>query len=140
MLVCVYQVCFLRALCEHPRFTSGNLSTEFIDDEYSEGFQGIKVGAPITYLGFSFFVFMNCTCELHMRTAHACASESWKQEPTHRQHRGNTIQQLPIPTQPPLHPPSLCPMFNVGCTVVLCLDTGLHCLNYASHVCCSTMA
>jgi propionyl-CoA carboxylase alpha chain len=36
-------ICFLRALFEHPRFTEGRLSTEMLDNEYKDGFQGIEL-------------------------------------------------------------------------------------------------
>ena len=33
---------FLAALCEHPDFKTGNMSTNFIAQHYPEGFQGVK--------------------------------------------------------------------------------------------------
>jgi len=36
-----HNVCFLRAVMEHPRFMSGNISTKFIPDEFPEGFKGL---------------------------------------------------------------------------------------------------
>jgi propionyl-CoA carboxylase alpha chain len=34
---------FLRELCDHPRFISGAINTEFIKEEYPEGFSGVTV-------------------------------------------------------------------------------------------------
>lgn len=34
---------FLRALCDHPRYVSGNITTAFIPEEYPKGFHGIDL-------------------------------------------------------------------------------------------------
>ena len=39
---------FLSALMQHPRFRKGDLATDFIADEYPEGFEGAPAGAQLT--------------------------------------------------------------------------------------------
>jgi len=34
-----HNIPFLRALCDHPKFISGDITTKFIEEEYPEGFQ-----------------------------------------------------------------------------------------------------
>ena len=36
-------ISFLRALCDHPRFIKGNITTAFIEEEYPDGFHGIEL-------------------------------------------------------------------------------------------------
>ena len=36
-----HNIPFLRALCDHPAFIGGQLSTNFIPEHYAEGFKGI---------------------------------------------------------------------------------------------------
>eukprot|EP00750_Incisomonas_marina_P029119 INCI705.2.p2 GENE.INCI705.2~~INCI705.2.p2 ORF type:complete len:741 (-),score=155.57 INCI705.2:2970-5192(-) len=36
-------ICFLRALYEHPDFVAGRLTTDFLDNEYKNGFHGIEL-------------------------------------------------------------------------------------------------
>jgi propionyl-CoA carboxylase alpha chain len=38
-----HNVSFLRALCDHPRFCEGRLTTQFIREEYPDGFQGVAL-------------------------------------------------------------------------------------------------
>jgi propionyl-CoA carboxylase alpha chain len=38
-----HNISFLRALCAHPRFMAGDMSTAFIKEEYPEGFKGVKL-------------------------------------------------------------------------------------------------
>jgi propionyl-CoA carboxylase alpha chain len=38
-----HNISFLRALCAHPRFMVGDMSTAFIKEEYPEGFKGVKL-------------------------------------------------------------------------------------------------
>ncbi len=35
---------FLAAVYDHPKFTSGNMTTAFIEEEYPEGFEGVTLG------------------------------------------------------------------------------------------------
>jgi propionyl-CoA carboxylase alpha chain len=38
-----HNVSFLRALVDHPRFRSGRITTQFIREEYPEGFRGVQL-------------------------------------------------------------------------------------------------
>jgi propionyl-CoA carboxylase alpha chain len=38
-----HNVCFLRAMMEHPRYKSGDISTKFIPQEYPQGFKGYQL-------------------------------------------------------------------------------------------------
>ncbi|WP_442772411.1 acetyl-CoA carboxylase biotin carboxylase subunit [Paenirhodobacter enshiensis] len=38
---------FVAAVMDHPRFTSGNMTTAFIAEEYPEGFQGVTLDEPV---------------------------------------------------------------------------------------------
>lgn len=40
-----HNVPFLRDLCEHERFVAGRLTTGFIEEEYPDGFTGVKLAA-----------------------------------------------------------------------------------------------
>jgi propionyl-CoA carboxylase alpha chain len=40
-----HNICFLRSLCDHPRFISGEITTKFIEEEYPEGYQGHSLTA-----------------------------------------------------------------------------------------------
>ena len=37
---------FLAAVYDHPKFTSGNMTTAFIEEEYPDGFDGVTLDAP----------------------------------------------------------------------------------------------
>lgn len=39
---------FLRALCDHPKFLSGDITTKFIEQEYPDGFKGIETSKDDT--------------------------------------------------------------------------------------------
>ncbi|KAE8983880.1 Propionyl-CoA carboxylase alpha chain [Phytophthora rubi] len=39
-------VSFLQDVYRHPRFVSGNITTKFIEEEYPEGFEGVKLTPP----------------------------------------------------------------------------------------------
>ncbi|CAH0482760.1 unnamed protein product [Peronospora belbahrii] len=41
-------VSFLQDVYRHPRFASGKITTKFIEEEYPEGFQGVKLTPPET--------------------------------------------------------------------------------------------
>jgi propionyl-CoA carboxylase alpha chain len=43
-----HNVDFLSALMQHPRFRAGNLETDFIADEYPDGFHGAPAGERLT--------------------------------------------------------------------------------------------
>jgi propionyl-CoA carboxylase alpha chain len=43
-----HNVDFLSALMQHPRFRAGNLETDFIADEYPDGFHGAPADAQLT--------------------------------------------------------------------------------------------
>ena len=38
---------FLAAVYDHPKFTSGNMTTAFIEDEYPEGFEGVTLSEAV---------------------------------------------------------------------------------------------
>ncbi|MDA8870524.1 acetyl/propionyl/methylcrotonyl-CoA carboxylase subunit alpha [Rhizobiaceae bacterium] len=38
---------FLAAVMDHPRFASGNITTAFIEEEFPEGFDGVRAGADV---------------------------------------------------------------------------------------------
>ncbi|MEH6545581.1 MAG: acetyl/propionyl/methylcrotonyl-CoA carboxylase subunit alpha [Sneathiella sp.] len=42
-----HNVNFLNAVCNHPRFKSGNLTTGFIAEEYPDGFTGVELESDI---------------------------------------------------------------------------------------------
>ena len=58
-----HNVNFLAAICDHPRFRAGRLSTGFIDEEYPDGFAG-AAPSPDTYRA----LVAVALC-LHLRTA-----------------------------------------------------------------------
>ncbi|GMF54249.1 unnamed protein product [Phytophthora fragariaefolia] len=41
-------VSFLQDVYRHPRFVSGKITTKFIEEEYPDGFEGVKLTAPET--------------------------------------------------------------------------------------------
>jgi propionyl-CoA carboxylase alpha chain len=43
-----HNISFLQAIMGHPKFTAGNISTDFIDEEYPEGFLGAEITSEIT--------------------------------------------------------------------------------------------
>jgi propionyl-CoA carboxylase alpha chain len=43
-----HNISFLRELCRHPRFISGNITTKFIPEEYPKGFLGVKLSTHET--------------------------------------------------------------------------------------------
>merc|ERR1740130_1137395 len=43
-----HNVEFLQDIYRHPRFAAGELTTNFIDDEYADGFTGVVLTEPET--------------------------------------------------------------------------------------------
>ena len=50
---------FLSAVMDHPKFISGDISTAFIDQEYEDGFTGVKLSIDIQVQIAAAAVFMN---------------------------------------------------------------------------------
>jgi len=61
-------VCFLRAVCDHPRFLAGELTTEFIPDEYPDGFNGITLNQEQEQELFATAVYMQGVLDERGRT------------------------------------------------------------------------
>jgi len=55
-----HNISFLEALMSHPRFAEGNLSTNFIDQEYPNGFSGTELDAAKskTLLSVGLYIFL----------------------------------------------------------------------------------
>jgi propionyl-CoA carboxylase alpha chain len=55
-----HNIGFLEAVMAHPRFASGDLSTNFIADEYPDGFEGVELSEETTqtFLATAIFVYL----------------------------------------------------------------------------------
>ena len=55
---------FLSAVMDHPRFTSGNITTAFIEEEYPDGFEGVTLGNDIKHELAAVAAAMNMIAQL----------------------------------------------------------------------------
>ena len=55
-----HNISFLEAVMSHPRFISGDISTNFIEDEYPDGFSGAELNEEITktFLGVGLHIYL----------------------------------------------------------------------------------
>lgn len=54
-----HNICFLRAILDHPRFIRGELSTKFIPEEYPKGFtKTLPTGRVVCLFFFYIFLFI----------------------------------------------------------------------------------
>jgi len=55
-----HNISFLEAVLAHPRFAAGDISTNFIDQEYPEGFAGAELTSETTkiFLGVAIHIFL----------------------------------------------------------------------------------
>jgi len=54
-----HNLAFLRDLCRHPKYLSGNITTNFIPEEYPEGFQGVQLSTQETNQAIGAMIMMN---------------------------------------------------------------------------------
>jgi len=54
-----HNLSFLRDLCRHPKYLSGNITTNFIPEEYPEGFKGVQLTPYETNQAIGSMIMMN---------------------------------------------------------------------------------
>lgn len=57
---------FVAAVMDHPRFTSGNMTTAFIAEEYPDGFQGVTLDEPVLRRVAAAAAAMNRVAEIRL--------------------------------------------------------------------------